>query len=195
MKFNLSTLLLLVTSIACTIGWLTEIRRSQRAKAAWDAQSTMMIKEFEENALKIMSGAEALASAEISKDLIHRFEPLVKKHEEDDIFAFNEERELIDETSIQNIFQLWKNNGTFLTAIKAAVPLQYHSDIPDDLLSELANEQMKILKRKTADQIIERAQELGLFLPFSESGNEPLDTASEQYKSFQQFVSNANNAG
>ena len=105
MKFKLSTLLLLVTSIACTTGWFCEVTRNQQAQIEWDIKEAKLKAEFAKKASAVFSGSDALASAEVANNILSRLEPLVPANNKND-FDFDTDRDFVDQTAIKTIIDL-----------------------------------------------------------------------------------------
>ena len=194
MKFNLSTLLLLVTSFACAIGWFSEAKRSQRAKAAWQTRETELNENFSKMALAVSFGSEAIASAQAANDILSRLEPLVPINNNDP-FDFDTDRDFVDQTAISVVLNLWQNEKVIQDSMFAVIPAGYHLQIPNDLAMKLAKPQIELLRVKNTLELIDRALELFVELPFPIDQKNKIDTNSSEFKSFDEFITLAKNAG
>ena len=194
MKLNLSTLLLIVTAVACSIGWFSEHRRSQIATAELEIKYAAQKAEFAERTKTLISGSEALATGHVAIDILTRLAPLVPANENDP-FDFDTDRDFVDQTAIKVLFNLWQNEKAIQDSMYAIVPPEYHAEVPKDLAIELAKQLLELLEINNTFELIDRVQELYFVdLPFPQDRQKRIDTRSREFKAFDRFVSFAKNS-
>ena len=196
MKLHLSTLLLIVTSLACAIGWFSEARRSQSAKAEWRKREASLKSEFQRMSETIFAGADAIASADTANEILSRLEMLVPQNKQDP-FEFDTDRDFVDQTAIKTVLKLWKNEKQIQESLALIVPTEYQKEIPKNIALDLAKTQLNVLGFASPEEFIDRLRELDFYinLPFPRDAQNRIDTKSKDYKSFSEFITLAINAG
>ena len=145
-------------------------------------------------ALAVSFGSEAIASAQAANDILSRLEPLVPINNNDP-FDFDTDRDFVDQTAISVVLNLWQNEKVIQDSMFAVIPAGYHLQIPNDLAMKLAKPQIELLRVKNTLELIDRALELFVELPFPIDQKNKIDTNSSEFKSFDEFITLAKNAG